>query len=281
MVEITPPLPPGDWVQIPHRGRAWLWDSGPPPRRAAPTVVLLHGWTSTAALNWCRCFRPLAREARVVAIDHRGHGRGIRSLKPFTLEDCADDVAALVEHLDAGPAVVAGYSMGGPVAQLVWRRHPELVRGLVLCATAARFGGGPLPPLATQALSLGLSLALATVPPVLRDEGRRRLGLYNDPSTVAPWIAAESSYGSPITYVQAGGAVAAYDATGWISDVDRPTSVVVTKCDTVVSPLRQWALARAIPLATSFAIDADHRACVEASDLFVPALIDAVRFAAG
>jgi 3-oxoadipate enol-lactonase len=117
-------MPPGGRVWVPGRGRPWVWDSGGPP--GAPTVVLLHGWMSTAALNWCRCVGPLAASMRVVAIDHRGHGRGIRSLRPFRLEDCADDVAALIGKLDVGPAVVAGYSMGGPLAQLSCaRRRPD------------------------------------------------------------------------------------------------------------------------------------------------------------
>ncbi len=280
MVDVRPPLPPGDWIAIPRRGRAWLWDSGPRP--GAPTVVLLHGWTSTAALTWCRCFRPLAREARVVAIDHRGHGRGIRSLKPFTLEDCADDTAALVDLLGTGPVVAAGYSMGGPVTQLLWRRHPDVVRGLVLCATAARLGAGTLPPAAMQALGIGLSLVLATVPAALREEGLRRLGRSGGgPRTVAPWVAAESSYGSPVAFVQAGAATAAYDATRWVSQVDRPTAVVVTTEDRTVPPPRQRALASAIPGARVFEVEANHRACVESADRFVPALLGAVRHAAG
>jgi pimeloyl-ACP methyl ester carboxylesterase len=52
-------------------------------------------------------------------------------------EPVADDVAAVLEHLGVGPAVAVGYSMGGAVAQLLWQRHPQTVRGPVLCATAA------------------------------------------------------------------------------------------------------------------------------------------------
>ena len=55
------------------------------------------------------------------------------------LADCADDVAALVEELGTGKVIAAGYSMGGPVAQLLRRRHPDKVAGLVLCATAPAF----------------------------------------------------------------------------------------------------------------------------------------------
>ena len=65
----------------------------------APTVVLLHGWTATADLNWFTCYKPLAEHYRVVALDHRGHGRGIRSRKAFRLEDCADDAVAVCDVL--------------------------------------------------------------------------------------------------------------------------------------------------------------------------------------
>lgn len=264
-------------MALPRRGRAWVWDSGPAPEPDAPTVVLLHGWTSTAALNWYRCFRPLARRHRVVAMDHRGHGRGIRSKRPFTLEDCADDVAALVSLLGAGPVVVAGYSMGGPVAQLLWRRHPELVRGLVLCATATRFGGLPLPARTTWAVGLGLSMALAALPTPVREGACRRLGLAADTTDLDPWAAAESGYGDPVAFVQAGAAVAAYDARRWIGEVDVPTAVIVTTRDPLVTPLRQRAMAGAIPGAAVLDVEADHHACVRSAGLFVPTLLDAVK----
>ena len=74
-----------------------------PVRPVLPSLVLLHGWTATADLNWYACFAPLAEHFRVVAIDHRGHGRGLRSAEPFRLEQCADDVAALARELEHRP----------------------------------------------------------------------------------------------------------------------------------------------------------------------------------
>ena len=74
-----------------------------------------------------------------MALDQRGHGRGIRSLRPFRLQDCADDVIALADVLDVDRVIPVGYSMGGPVALLAARRHPDRVPGIVLCATSARF----------------------------------------------------------------------------------------------------------------------------------------------
>ena len=58
------------------------------------------------------------------ALDHRGHGRGLRPADGIVrLSDCADDAAALLRELRIDRAVVAGYSMGGPVAQLLWQRR--------------------------------------------------------------------------------------------------------------------------------------------------------------
>ncbi|MEZ5166987.1 MAG: alpha/beta fold hydrolase [Acidimicrobiales bacterium] len=122
-----PPLPPGRRVELPGRGVALVREI-PGPTADAPVVVLLHGWTVTAALNWFRVYAPLAEHARVVSLDHRGHGAGIRSSRPFRLEDAADDAVALADVLGIDRFVVAGYSMGGPISQLVWRRHPDRVQ---------------------------------------------------------------------------------------------------------------------------------------------------------
>jgi 3-oxoadipate enol-lactonase len=269
---LVPPLPEGRLIAVPGRGPMWAWEAAGPP--GAPTVVLLHGWTSTAALNWFRCFRPLAARFRVVAPDLRGHGRGIRSRWPFRLEDCADDVAALVASLGTGPVVAAGYSMGGPVAQLLWHRHPEAVRGLVLCATSYGFSrrsalAGPIG-LAT----FGASLALSGIPAGLRQEGFSRIVRRRATSGFADWAVAEWERNDPAALIQAGLAIGRYDARPWIGTVDVPTVVVVTAADRTVVPARQWALVDRIPGAEAISVPGDHRACVETPE-FVPALIDA------
>ena len=81
--------------------------------------MLLHGWTATADLNWFMCYEQLGEHFRVIALDHRGHGRGIRTKRQFKLSDCADDAAALADQLGIEKFIPVGYSMGGTVAQLV------------------------------------------------------------------------------------------------------------------------------------------------------------------
>jgi 3-oxoadipate enol-lactonase len=281
MPALRPDLPAGQAVRLAGRGTTWVYDSGPPadPDCAGrPAVVLLHGWTSSAALNWFRTFPILRRSYRVVALDHRGHGRGIRSRRPFRLEDCADDVAALINHLGLGPSTVVGYSMGGPIAQLTWQRHPEVVDGLVLCATAGRFGtpeqlNGPF-----GVLGYGVALGLGTVPALVRQNGFRLLVRNRMAgSGAAPWAIAEWERNDPAALMQAGMAIGRFDATAWLPTIDVPTAVVVTEQDSLVSPHRQQNLLDTIPGALRFGVAADHRACVENAREFVPVLAQACR----
>ena len=127
-------------VDLPGRGTTAVWQCAGPPDAA--TLVLLHGVTMTAELCWFRVLERLGRQFRIVAPDLRGHGDGIplRGSR-FRLEDSVDDIAALADVLDIKRFAAVGYSMGGMVAQLLWRRHPRLVSGLVLCATARNVRG--------------------------------------------------------------------------------------------------------------------------------------------
>ena len=154
--KLRPPVPLGRRVELPGRGTTFVREVAGPP--GAPTVLLVHGLGASGGLNWFRTFEMLGAEFRVLAPDLRGHGRGVRSPQAFRLADCADDLAALLDVLATGPVLVAGYSMGGPVAQLLSRRHPERVAGLVLCATATRFSRGPL---GARPLDVALGLVVA------------------------------------------------------------------------------------------------------------------------
>jgi 3-oxoadipate enol-lactonase len=146
-------LPPGRTVHLPRGGSMFVRDSGA--SSATPTIVLLHGLGVSADLNWFTSIPALSRHFRVVAPDLPGHGRAPTTTERFTLEGAADDVAALAQALSLGPFIAVGYSMGGAIAQLLWRRHRDQVRGLVLCATSRSFRG-----------TLAERLLFAALPPV-------------------------------------------------------------------------------------------------------------------
>ncbi len=97
-----PGLPPGFIVPLGARGETFVRHHAGPPE--APVLLLLHGWTASADLQWCTAYPALTERYSVIAVDHRGHGRGIRSEEPFSLEDCADDAAAVVDGPRPRPA---------------------------------------------------------------------------------------------------------------------------------------------------------------------------------
>ncbi|MFI6007604.1 alpha/beta fold hydrolase [Streptomyces sp. NPDC051243] len=95
-------------------------------------VVLLHpGYVDHRAFE--DQISALAAHHRVIAPDVRGHGSSANASRPFRW---ADDLAALLRHLDAGPAVLVGVSMGGVIATDTVLEHPELVRAVVTCGAA-------------------------------------------------------------------------------------------------------------------------------------------------
>ncbi len=241
----------------------------------APTLVLLHGLGATGLLNWRPVLDPLARSYRVVVVDHRGHGRGMRIRSPFRLADCADDVVALADELEIEDFVAVGYSMGGPIAQLIWRRHRARVAGLVLCATACRFSSVDRRRL-SRTLSPLLNLAGRLAPRrTIRRVARQWLSdAITDPG-IRQMVMSEVRTSDPITLGQAAAAVARFDSNPWISEIDVPTSVVLTERDRLVPARSQRAMADRIPGAVVHSIEGDHSVCVTRPALFVPVLGDA------
>ena len=275
-------VPVGRPLELPGRGTTFVREmAGPTPD--APTVVLLHGLAATGGLNWFSCFGPMARHFRVVAIDHRGHGRGIRSPDRFRLADCADDVAAVADVLGIDRFIPAGYSMGGPIAQLVWHRHRERVQAMVLSATSRNFRGTPRE--RVQFLGLGLLVAGGYRAWQGRDTGRvRRMvesmvtpELVRGP--IRPWIVSELHRNDTGKVIEAAETLGRFSSHAWIGQLDVPVSVMVTTRDWLVPVRRQVKLARQIPSAVIFPVDGDHLVCANQPEMFAAALVDACRLA--
>lgn len=270
------PIPQGRMVDLPGRGATYVTDT-PGPTPGAPTVLLLHAVGCTGLLTWFPSIEPLARRYRVVTMDQRWHGRGIQS-EAFTLVDCADDVAALIEVLDLRQPILAGYSMGSIVAQRVWRQHPDTLGGLVLCATTDRFRSTVPERLFHEGLELTMLGARGIARSRMAVRAARTAAEAFDlrPTDLHDWALAEFRSTSPWAVAQAVAALGRHHSRPWLSRIDVPTAVVVTMKDRVLPPDNQIALARRIPGATVHDIPAGHAACVLEAELFVPALLEAV-----
>ena len=262
------PLPNGTVIHVPGRGEMFVRDSG----GEGPPVLLLHGWMFSADLNWYTTYDALSEAGyRVLAVDHRGHGRGIRSAEPFSVKACADDAAALLAQLKVQPVMAVGYSMGGPIASLLARHHPQLVAGLVLGATSMNWSGRRMKTFWRAMAALRLALGLA--PERLWQRALEAGGFPESPTTT--WVAAELSRGSSIDIAEAGRELGRYDSTSWIAGLDTPAAVIVTTEDTAVPPAKQRALAAAMQ-APVYEVHGNHGAVIVKADEFNAQLLAAL-----
>jgi pimeloyl-ACP methyl ester carboxylesterase/CRP-like cAMP-binding protein len=263
-------------IELPGRGTTFACDL-PGPSPDAPAVVMLHGLGATGALNWGYGLDVLNERFRVVALDHRGHGRGIEADEPFTLEDCADDAVALADVVGVERAIFVGYSMGGPIAQLVWHRHAERVQGLVLCATSAEFCS----PAERWAIVRALEEVHRTtrlIPrPLVVESTRAALAGFLVGAEQRQDLLDAVSRHDPVSVRDAAQAVLSFSSTDWIGEASVPTAVVVTERDHLVPTARQRELAARIPGATVVALDGNHMVFLTEPEALAAAVLEACR----
>lgn len=271
-----PELPAGRLVDLPGRGEVFVVDTGAPAGRPdAPTLLLFHGLATTSYLTWFSTLDQLREEHRVVMLDQRWHGRGIVSER-FSLEECVDDAAAVLEHLGIERVVAVGYSMGGALAQVFWRRHGDRAAGLVLASTAACWRA---------------NLGDAMFYPVLGAANDRFRGHYRtrvqevraaiaDAAVAADdmstWAWAEFRSTSAWAMPEVLGTLGGFDARPWLGEIDVPTAVVVTARDHAIATARQRAMAAAIPGASVHEAPGGHASVVFDVQRWRPVFLAAV-----
>jgi len=257
-------MPAGRHLKLAGRGTTFVREAEGP--AGAPTILLVHGLFASADLNWSLAIPELASDYRVVAPDLRGHGDGIRTSR-FDALECADDLAAIVLELELGPVIVVGYSLGGLVAQLFARRHPELVSGLVLCATAHNFAessGGPMTRLMSRAALL--------VPEAIRRALMMAMLAPRSGGGQATWVMEQVRKHNTRSILQAAAQATSFDSSDWLGTVGKPSAVVLTAGDQVVSADVQRELCRVLGNPAVHELEGDHFVCVKEPDVFNHAL---------
>jgi pimeloyl-ACP methyl ester carboxylesterase len=128
---------------------------------AGKPLVVLHG-----AFGWATVYPTLAKNRQVIAVELQGHGHTADVDRPMTVEQLADDTAALLKQLKIERADFFGYSMGGNVALAIAIRHPNLVDRLAINGSnAGKIEEAYEPETFKQFKSLPADFA----PPVLKD----------------------------------------------------------------------------------------------------------------
>ena len=272
----TPPgdLPPGRILYVPGRGEVFLREQDGP--EGALPVLLLHGWTASADTTWWAVYPALHPSHPLLAIDQRGHGRGIRAEHPFTLEACADDAAALLEVLEVEKAIVVGYSLGGAVALRMWERHRPLVAGIVLAATALEWRTTMRQRLMWRSVGvLEVMLRLGTGDGFVQRYLHYALAKSPEVSDLRAWVGGEFKRGFNRDIAAAGRVLARFEAKEMAADVDVPCAVVVTERDRLVLAREQYDLAEVLG-APTFPVAGDHDAPLVRPDEFAKAVTEAI-----
>jgi 3-oxoadipate enol-lactonase len=239
----------------------------------SPTIVLSNSLGTTSAL-WDAQLPALEPHFRVVRYDHRGHGNSDVPPGPYTVEELAGDVIALLDRLELERVSFCGLSLGGMVGMSLALQAPERVDRLVLCCTSAYMG----PP------ETWIERAR-----LVREEGSAAvadaaLGRWFTPRFQAEQPTTLARFREMIAVTPREGmaacceAIRDWDARRTLHAIEAPTLVIAAAEDPSTPPEQGQLIADAIPGARLVVLaGAAHLANVEQAEAFNDALLDHLR----
>ena len=242
--------------------------SAPSGSQTSPTLVLLHAFPLHAGM-W-EPQRPLADAGlRVVMPNVRGFGDGTDAVAAASIDAYAEDVIALLDHLNIETAIIGGLSMGGYIALALYRLAPERFSGLVLADTRADADADPARANRRRLISLAAASGSAAI---AADMVPRLLGATTQvqrPELTR--VVHDMICESPVPAIQA--ALTAMmdraDSTPLLSRIAVPTLALVGDEDVLTPPSLSESMASAVPGARLVRIAAaGHLASLEQPQAF-------------
>ncbi len=239
---------------------------------SGPVLVLINS-LGTDFRIWMPTIEEITDDWSILLHDMRGHGLSEVGEEPYSIERHARDVIGLMDHLLITGAVLCGVSVGGLIAQMIYKLRPDLVEKLVLCDTAAQIGtpDGWNARIATVRAN-GMETIADTImkvwftPEFHRDRAAELKGYRN-------MLARQPVEG----YAGTCAALRDADLTADAPDIRRPTLVVVGDQDGSTPPALVKATADLIPGARFEIIRAcGHIPCVEQPEEMARLLADFV-----
>ena len=207
-----------------------------------PPLILIHGLGNNSLENWYELIKRLQHRYRIVAVDMRNHGKSDKPRERFEIGRMADEVAGMMDAVGIDRSAVAGFSMGGMIAQELAHRHPHRVSRMVLMGTTAHHArlrkgiswlgfvfGRALERLSGKALSLFTYryMILTGAVPSRYDRWYRETTLDRDADL----------------YYAAAFAVISFDSRDWVGRLDVPSLVIISVRDQLVPAAWQYDLA--------------------------------------
>ena len=234
---------------------------------SGPPILFVHGFPLSHAM-WRSQLEAFTPDCRVIAPDLRGFGESDVTEGVVTMEQYADDLAALLDELSADePVILCGLSMGGYIAWQFQQKFPERLRALILCDTRAiadtSEGVENRKRLAKMVIENGsAAVASAMLPnlfsPVTSDRQKTSI------DELRTTIAATSPQGIAAASL---GMAERPDVTSLLSSIETPTLLIVGEDDGISTPEEMKTIADAMPNASLEVIpEAGHMSPLENPD---------------
>jgi 3-oxoadipate enol-lactonase len=207
-------------------------------------VLMLEGSLGTSLAMWEPQRRALAQRARLIAVDHRGHGGSPVPEGPYAIADLGGDVLALMDRLGVDRASWCGLSIGGMVGQWLAINAPERIERLILICTSAY-----LPP-AESWHERAAAVRAAGSPEPIADTVIGRW-FTEDFAAAHPDVVAR--HRALIVATPAEGyagcceAIAGMDLRAGLADLTAPTLVIAARQDPSIPPEHGERIAAAVP----------------------------------
>jgi pimeloyl-ACP methyl ester carboxylesterase len=232
---------------------------------AGQPILFIHAFPLHSAI-WESQIAAFSPQHHVIAPDLRGLGASARGSGAVSVDQYADDMAALLDHLGIEQATVVGLSLGGYTSFALWRRHRERIAALILADTRA----GADSEEGKQGREKNAQLAEAQGPGAIADQMLPKLLGPNAPAALRDQVRGIIEANDRAGIAAALRAMAARpDSTPLLATIDVPTLVIVGSEDALTPPSEAEAMFNAIPGCRIAEIPgAGHLANLEATEAF-------------
>jgi pimeloyl-ACP methyl ester carboxylesterase len=207
-----------------------------------PPLVLIHGLGNNSLENWYELIKRLQHRYRIVAVDMRNHGKSDKPRERFEIGQMADEVAGMMDAVGIDRAAVAGFSMGGMIAQELAHRHPHRVTRMILMGTTAYHGDG-LKVVRWLGFVLGRAIERLTGKALSLFTYRYMVLTGAVPARYNRWYREATLDRDADLYYEAAFAVINFDSREWLGRLDTPALVIISVKDQLVPVSWQYDLA--------------------------------------